>query len=486
MLRPSSALLAFVTLLATYAYFRNVHPNVNALSRFALVRALVEDRTTRIDRVRHLAGIDSARRDGHYYSDKAPGTSLLAAPAYALYHAWLRWQLGEVRARDLTVEASRTALYLCTIVAVALPTALAILFFFHLTAGLRGEAAALFAAAALGLGSLAFPYSTLFFSHQLSGAALFAAFGMLWWERRYAAAGPGGFRAARAALAGFLAGFAILTEYTAIVPATLLGLYLLWIAPRRALVPYVAGMLPPLAALMAYNWISFGGPLTTGYAFLRHPPFAEGVRQGLFGYTYPKPAVLARILVGADRGLLLLNPVLVLAVVGFRRMWAERGLRPEALLSAGVAAAYLLLNASFVFWDGGASLGPRFAVPMLSFLTLPLVFAIDERPALTLWTIVAILLLAISALNMLVGTAVYPLVPPPYDDALGYVYFLFFNPEAAAAWGAHNWGWALGLRGQATLLPVLGLWSAALFLFWRRPRGALTPPAARAGQPRPR
>ncbi len=471
MRRVSSALLVFVTVLITYSYFRNVRPSVNALSRFALVRALIEDHTTRIDRFHRLAGDDKAYRDGHYYSDKAPGTSFLAAPTYALYFAWLKWTVGEERARQLSDEESRSALYVCTLTAVTLPSALTILLFFRIAAQLREETAALFATTSLGLASLAFPYSTIFFSHQLTGATLFAAFGTLWLERRRAATQPGGFRTARVALAGLLAGYAVLTEYTSIVPAALVGLYLLWIAPaRRLITSYVLGMLPPLVLLMAYDWISFGSPLSFGYSFVPRPEFAEGVSRGVFGFTYPKLSVLASILFGSYRGLLLLNPILVLSVVGFRRMWERRDLRPEALLGASITVAYLLLSASYVFWDGGASLGPRYAVPMLPFLALPMVFVMKEQPSLNVGTTVAVLLFVVSTAQMLISTAVYPLVPSVYDDSLGYVYFRFFDPKAAASWSRMNWGAALGLHGQASLLPLLGIWVAASVLFLRKGR----------------
>src|SRR5689334_17604854 len=57
----------------------------NQNSRFALVRALVEQHTVRIDPYREHTG-DRALWNGHTYSDKAPGVSLLAViPSAAAY-----------------------------------------------------------------------------------------------------------------------------------------------------------------------------------------------------------------------------------------------------------------------------------------------------------------------------------------------------------------------------------------------------------------
>jgi hypothetical protein len=81
------AWLVFIVLFLTYAYF-SFDPGWNGWSRMDLTRALVEDRTTRIDRFHNNTGDKSYFR-GHYYSDKDPGLSLLAVPAYATYRAVL-------------------------------------------------------------------------------------------------------------------------------------------------------------------------------------------------------------------------------------------------------------------------------------------------------------------------------------------------------------------------------------------------------------
>ncbi len=63
-------------LLASYAYFYQ-GGGWNQNSRFALVRAMTEHNTLQIDAYRQATG-DRAVWNGHFYSDKAPGASLLA------------------------------------------------------------------------------------------------------------------------------------------------------------------------------------------------------------------------------------------------------------------------------------------------------------------------------------------------------------------------------------------------------------------------
>src|SRR5919106_2551461 len=81
--RPEIPLFALV--FGAYAYFYQAG-GWNQNSRFDLTRAIVEGHTVAIDAFHHNTG-DKAQRGSHWYSDKAPGLSLLAVPAYALVYA---------------------------------------------------------------------------------------------------------------------------------------------------------------------------------------------------------------------------------------------------------------------------------------------------------------------------------------------------------------------------------------------------------------
>src|SRR4051812_29157832 len=68
-------------LLVAYAYFYQAG-GWNQNSRFALVRAILQYGTLRIDDTMRFDGArvtgDVARYRGHFYSDKAPGAALVA------------------------------------------------------------------------------------------------------------------------------------------------------------------------------------------------------------------------------------------------------------------------------------------------------------------------------------------------------------------------------------------------------------------------
>lgn len=71
-----------LVLLLGYVHQRQFD-SATPVSRLALLQAVVEDGTLQIDRYR-TSTPDVALWQGHYYSDKAPGTAAVALPGFAL------------------------------------------------------------------------------------------------------------------------------------------------------------------------------------------------------------------------------------------------------------------------------------------------------------------------------------------------------------------------------------------------------------------
>ena len=74
----------FLILLASYVYFLPRWADWNQNSRLDLVLAIVDQGTLCIDDYYQNTG-DYALFEGHYYSDKAPGTSFLGIPIYWVF-----------------------------------------------------------------------------------------------------------------------------------------------------------------------------------------------------------------------------------------------------------------------------------------------------------------------------------------------------------------------------------------------------------------
>lgn len=441
--RVEVPLLALI--FGAYAYFYQAG-GWNQNSRFDLTRAIVEQGTLSIDAFQDNTG-DKAQRDGRWFTDKAPGLSVLAVPAYAIVHA--------VRAGAVVAGS-----YFATLFAVALPSALAALQLFALGRAI-GLSAAWSAAitVAYALGTLAFPYSTIFYGHQLSAALGLCAFSLVWRRRA-------------PALAGLLLGGAVGVDYTSVILViAVMGYALARLGPRGTLW-LIAGGLPAALALGAYHAAAFGHPLALPYQFV----LQEHRRMGWFmGIAAPDPQVMGALLVGSYRGLFYGSPWLVAGVPGLVVL-ARRGFRAEAITGGAIVLGYLVLNAGLVDWHGGWAMGPRYLIPAIPFLALGAMGLVLAWPAgsaarrAVAWTLGAAA--AVSITLMLMGTAVRPDVPltiaRPFTQ---FVIPSFWHGRVArsnhridgegvsgvrAAW---NLGHLVGLERLPTLVP-LAVWVA--------------------------
>jgi hypothetical protein len=450
-------------LFVTYAYFVSP-PSWNENSRFDLVRSLVERRRLDIDPFEHNTG-DKSVRGGHTYSDKAPGTAFLAAPVYAAYYGFRRLTGGSLPSslpaaghREegelpyLVNTAFRRALYVCTVATSALAGALlGVAFLLLLLRWGVPARQALAATATLAVGTLIFPYATMFYGHVPAALFLLLAFAIAGDPERRSPAVVG---------AGALAGLAVLTELPA-APAALLIFALAVVTDRRRALPFLLGSAGPLLLLAGYQLAAFGAALRPGYALVSRPEFAAGMSRGVMGVGLPRPGVLVAELVGRARGLLYLSPVLVLGFIGLARWlrggWGDRAVRARALCAAAIVLYFLLMNAGYYMWYGGSALGPRHLIPALPFLCLGLPFAFRRPRPLLLG-----LLLAPSVANQLAGTAVGPTAPFTADLLVDHVYHNVLRGQLPSPAGPSNLGLLLGLPGVTSLLPLLVLWGLTL------------------------
>ncbi|HEX2685720.1 MAG TPA: hypothetical protein VHN14_03840, partial [Kofleriaceae bacterium] len=157
--------LLFALVMVSCSYFvQGAGPNQN--SRYGLVRALVEDHTVQIDAYRTTTH-DISTDGGHWYCDKAPGLSLVAAVPYAL---------GVRLAQPDDPEPHGLAIHLLTLATCSLATAIAAVLLLHVLVGLGlGLGASLVAVVAWVLGTNAFAYAGLFVAHQFVAALLVIA-----------------------------------------------------------------------------------------------------------------------------------------------------------------------------------------------------------------------------------------------------------------------------------------------------------------------
>jgi hypothetical protein len=316
--------------------------------------------------------IDRAFKGGHWYSDKAPGMSLVALPALETVRivdalttpkdhpspVWLRkWPLWWVR------------LWASGLAFVALAFLLG-----RVAEGVVAGTGAI-TAAVLGVGTMAGALGPTMFGHIPDALALFSAFVLS--TRARTARGW--------AAVGMLAGIGVLFEYPTALAAVVLVVYAAVRGGRTAALATVAGGIPAAVVLGGYNWIAFGAPWRLSYRYTDNY-YTPQQKQGFFGVGLPTPKGIWTLLFDGH-GLLLVSPVLAIAVAGLVPFWRRR--RAEATVACVIALSFLVYTSGYFLPNGGWSPGPRFATASLPFLLLGLPFAFVRWRVAT-WVLAAV------------------------------------------------------------------------------------------------
>lgn len=199
------------------------------------------------------------------------------------------------------------------------------------------------------------PYSGFGFNQPLM--ALF-----LWAAVLGAIAGPT--RRSTLILSGLCAGLAILTRHESSVAAAVIAAYVAMRADRqriRAVAWYGAGLLPMIAVWCAVNWVRFGSPIESGY-----------FRDPIVGFGQSMLTGGAGLLFSPYSSIFLYAPIVLLSGPGLLALWRRD--RLAAMLFALLFVTCFAVYASLGNWMGGRSYGPRYLVPLMPALVLPLAF----------------------------------------------------------------------------------------------------------------
>jgi hypothetical protein len=335
---------------------------------------------------------ETSRFDGHYYSDKAIGPSLIGA---ALYFNWMTGH------HHPDQETSKVIL---TFLVIGLPSAAAEPDVYLVPAS-SGAARAYCCSGDRARRCTS--YSVIFFSHQLASALLFGAFFMIFLLKRSPEVGKSWYLF----LIGMLLGWALISEFPTaaiIVPLGAYYLHVVWRAGaghrlRSLALPAFGGLIPVVFQL-AYNARSFGNPFSLGYANLVDPLYGEAMAQGVMGIQWPNMQVLYYTLLHPSMGLMW-SRVLLMAFVGAGFMFRDRRYRAEAIVTGWIIAFYVIMMSGYSMWWGGFALGARHIIPALAFLCIPLAFV----PRRLTW--LTILLAIVSIGQMTIAAASNVLVP---------------------------------------------------------------------------
>ena len=437
--------IATAVFAALCVYFSGVFPpwaNPNELSRYEAIVAMAEDGTFSIDGAIARLGDheDKSVSNGRFYSNKAPGLAFAAYPVYRL----LRLALPPPS------PGTESPIFLLTrLLTVSLVCAIGLRRFAARLAQRGPPAGAGLVVLAAALGTPYLFYARSFFSHAWTAALLFLSWDRL---RRAEERNGSGRGAQTAALAGLLAGWAVVSEYSVAPLALALGVRAIATRSWRRLGGFVVGTAVPLALLAAYDAICFGSPWTLSSAREASPDYAALAGSGVFGFRLPSPRIALAYLVDPARGVLLFSPFLLWAVAGLVAWWRRGDDRRDWWMVAAGLPFFFVCLCGYPNWHGGWSLGSRYLLPGLFFAALPVGGAL-ERP-LSRGLFLAATAFAVAA--HLVLTAAWPHFPPemPWPEATGSLWFL------KRGWVAPN----LGMLFEAN--PWVSLAVPALLTLW--------------------
>lgn len=235
-------------------------------------------------------------------------------------------------------------------------------------------------ALSFAFGTMAWHYAGFLFSEPLVSLALTVALLAL---LRFRASG----RRRWLAAAGVALAVALLARWDSLVlvvlPVTIYAAYQVWARPAHfqersyRLLAYGIPIAGALVVNLMYNAVRYGSPWSFGYT----PHLTTPLLKGLYG-----------LLLSPGAGLFVYVPLAALALLGFPNLWRVR--RAEAALIVALVMPRLLLYAQWTNWQGGATWGPRFLLPVVPLLLITIAF-LPQRQVMR-WLAACFLLISVA------------------------------------------------------------------------------------------
>lgn len=349
----------------------------NTGSHYALVRAMAEDQSFKINKyVTYTGGIDMAVYENNAYSDRAPGLALTSMPFYLA---------GKVASIILPMpsymrgwDAGNPAAFIMLLVP-AIAGGLAVVFLYLICRNLGGSVqAAAVAALTLGLATILWKHSSMFFSHSMSAFLLTASI--------YLALTLKDIKKQRLhSYALFFAlGYMVLVEYANMLLTIMLLAYI--VLTKKLTVKQALSMkkeyLYPLACLAlpilfipAYNQVNFGNFMTTAYKYSPHHAWVGDLSQAL---STPITEGLPALLITnqeIDGGLFVVTPALIIALWGLPYLYRSRP--RETILLMALFMAHLLFYGKYRTYNGGSIRDARYLITVTPLIVAPIFAWID-------------------------------------------------------------------------------------------------------------
>ena len=447
----SPIFLLIILLLLVTTYFHHPILFSNESCRYYLIMAVVDHHKLYVDDITTNANDDLSFYNGHYYSAKAIGVPLLGIPVY--------WFIRNFTPLSETYPFLPINIFIVRFFVTTFPFILLgiIMFYFSIRMG-TDTANSICMVLAYSFGSIALHHALIFSGHQTAASFCFFSFALIF-HLKFRANKNHNLNAFYAFVAGLFTGIGALSDYTAMYIAIILTFYIFSIRgiPLNNKILFILGGIPCVLLLALYNLHCFGSPFAFSYSFLSHEAFRQGAEKGLLGISLPKLNAVSAILFSPSRGLFFVMPFFLYSLFGLFRMFKEKIFFSEAIVIILIFLGYIFINGGFYGWHGGWTYGPRYLVPMLPFLAIPIIFA----PLRSIWFV---LILFISAFQVMLSAAIFIHVPNEILNPL----FEIIIPFLFDGFTAINLGNLIGLKDPLSFLPLLILFIMIIVLLFKK------------------
>lgn len=387
----------FITLFLIYVYFISWY-GWNEESNFILTRAISDENRFEIDSFYNLTG-DRSFYNGHYYSDKFPGLSMLSTPVYSFYKYTSRIFSPRSFTGDggyITSFTNSIPIYTYenpgsfVLNSMFLVTAFTSSLFTALTSILIYKKSKRFTdnnffrkivTFGFGLGTISFVYATHFMNHAVGAFFLFLSFYELFKNNILSSNSDRDFNY-NFFLSGICFGFSMVAD--PIIIATL-PFFLLYVSminlksrTRENLGIFLLALIIGLSPLLVYNYSIFDNPVDLASAYIDRDIYRSAYSQNPFSSVILNsnndvvesstlsiigllrhfhflssfnPYIVIRLLFYPYRGLLFYSPVLMLSFVGLYFMLKKY--RLEAVIISAIFLSFLVVLSMRSHWWGG-------------------------------------------------------------------------------------------------------------------------------------
>ena len=435
----------FLTFIITYSLLIQWN-GWNEDSRFALIRSIVEDTEIQIDEYANITG-DRSFYNNHYYSDKAPGQSILGVPFYFIrdfIHDNLLKSNHEkeqeyvedpqygVMIYELINPSPKTLVsrILVTIILSSLSGALLIILIYKTVKIFTGNIKLqILVSIIFGLGTLIFPYSTV-----LNGNILATLFGFLsFYIILKTETGKRDLNNRNYFLAGVLSGFSIVIDYTMIFVFSALVFFVLLNKKFKQAFILLFGCFLGLIPLLVYNFAIFNNPFIITMFHVdsvifpcvqKQFEYCEKSIGTHFNFSSTLLMFIPVLLFSPYRGLLFYHPLLLFSFIDLYLFYKKnKNITPLLIL---LFLEFILFNTFLLDWWSGATFGLRHLTPLMPFLSIPIIFFIEKTKENKLLYILFIIFVSISIFHNILGQSTSweePIIKKIGNDFLYLIYW---------------------------------------------------------------